>query len=72
MQQITIHPRGRGHFIIYTTYKRKLVWAVTTNTLAIDRYRDESSPAKAHKDGGLTRAQAAKVLHNEIVRKNFL
>lgn len=71
MKQITITGMiGYGHFRIGTMYRGKLIGAVTTNTLAIDRYRDNESPAKAHKDGGFTRNQAAKALYNEIKRSN--
>lgn len=70
MKQISILTAGYGHFKISTTYRNKTISAITTNTLAIDRYRDNESPAKAHKDGGFTRNQAAMALYNQIVRAN--
>jgi hypothetical protein len=70
MKKIHILPTGYGHFKITTQYRKIVISATTTNTLSIDRYRDNESPAKAHKDGGFTRNQAAQALYNEIVRKN--
>lgn len=59
---------GYGHFTITITFRRKQYSAVTTNTQAIDRYRDSDSPAKAKLDGGFTRNQAATALYNAVVR----
>jgi len=70
MKQISIMLSGYGHFKITTTYRNRDISTVTTNTLAIDRYRDNESPARAHKDGHFTRNQAANALYNEIVRNN--
>ena len=70
MKNINILFAGYGHFKITATYRAKEINAITTNTLAIDRYRDNESPAKARRDGWLTRAQAARSLYNEIKRAN--
>lgn len=70
MKRISILPAGHGHFKISVAYRRKQISAITTNTQAIDRYRDTDLPIKAHADGGYTHNQAAKALYNEVVRKN--
>ena len=70
MKKITIAFAGYGHFKITTTYRNNEVSAITTNTLAIDRYKDSESAVKAKLDGGFTKAQAAKALYNEIKRAN--
>jgi hypothetical protein len=70
MKKISIIPSGYGHFKITTTYRNKDISTVTTNTLAIDRYRDTDKPDRSRGERGLTRNQAANALYNEIVRNN--
>jgi|ERR1044072_541700 hypothetical protein len=72
MKMISILSAGYGHFKISTMYRGKLIGAVTTNTQAIDRYRDTNSPAKCHLDVGYTRNQAARALYEEIKRVNAI
>ena len=72
MKPIYIYFSGYGHFRIFATYRGKQYSTVTTNTLAIDRYRDTDVPAKAKRDGWLTHKQAVNCLYNEIKRANNL
>lgn len=71
MKQITITFAGYGHFKISTTFRGKEYSATTTNTMAIDRYKDDESPANRRQFYG-TRKQAAQALYNEIKRANDL
>lgn len=69
----SILPAGYGHFFISITYKRKTYKARSTNTLAIDRYKDDSIPEKAKGNNDCyTRLQAAKALYNEVKRVHNL
>ena len=71
MKNINITFSGYGHFKISTTVRGKEYSTVTTNTMAIDRYKDDETPATR----GLfynTRNQAAQALYNEIKTANNL
>ena len=68
--KIDITSAGYGHFKISTKYYNKIIDTVTTNTQAIDRYRNTESPRKAHADFGMTWLQAYEALYNEILRGN--
>lgn len=73
MKHITISFSGYGHFKISTTYRGKEYSAITTNTLAIDRYNDDDiETAVDNSKFYTTRNQAAKALYNEIKRKHNL
>jgi hypothetical protein len=72
MKQIDIQFSGYGHFKVTTTYRGKQYSTVTTNTLAIDRYRNTDISDRAHAQMGQTRNQAATALYNEIKRANNL
>ena len=64
MKKIDISPAGHGHFKISTIYYGKVVSAITTNTKAIDRYRDDGP---ATKNGHYkTQNKAAAALYAEI------
>lgn len=71
MKHINISFSGYGHFKISTTYRGKEYSAITTNTLAIDRYNDDDSSVLRGKFY-TTRNQAAQALYNEIKRKHDL
>jgi len=71
MKQIDIQFSGYGHFKVTTTYRGKEYSTVTTNTLAIDRYKDDETAATRGKFYN-TRNQAATALYNEIKRANGL
>lgn len=58
-KSIRVLPLGCGHFKISTEHYGKIISTVTTNTQAIDAYRDDS-PSKA----------ALRELRNEIIRRN--
>jgi putative AlgH/UPF0301 family transcriptional regulator len=69
--RVDIQFKSRGHFTISTRYFNRTISTVTTNTQAIDRYRDTESPKKAQIDaGGMTWKQAEAQLRNEILRNN--
>lgn len=72
MRQIDIEFSGYGHFKITTTYRGKTRSTVTTNTMAIDRYRDTEITSRTRGELGMTRNQAATALYNEIKRANNL
>lgn len=69
MKIINILPSDYGHFRITTTHRNKDIHTITTNTQAIDRYRDTDISSRTHAHG-YTRNQAANTLYNEIVRAN--
>jgi hypothetical protein len=63
-------PSGYGHFKISVKYYHTILSATTTNTQAIDRYRNIEVPRKAHADWGMTHKQSYEMLFNEIIRAN--
>lgn len=67
MRDISISMAGYGRFKITTVIRRKERSCITTNTQAIDRYRDTDVPDRA-KQHGFTRRQAANALYREIAR----
>ena len=71
MKQITIQFSGYGHFKVSTTFRGKEYSTVTTNTLAVDRYKDDETPVTRGKFYN-SRNQAAQALYNEIKRANNL
>jgi hypothetical protein len=72
MKHITITPsRSYGRYNIECLYRGRSYSTQTTNTLAIDRYRDDETGATRGKMYN-TRNQAATVLYNEIKRANNL
>lgn len=58
-KSISILPSGHGHFKISTEHYGKTISTVTTNTQAIDAWRDDN-PSK----------EALRELRNEIIRNN--
>lgn len=71
MKQITIFPNGYGHFEIKTFIRGKQYRATTTNTLAVDRYKDDETGNTRGKFYN-SQNQAAAALYNEIKRANNL
>lgn len=61
-----------GHFNITIEYRRKLYYAITTNTQAIDRYRYSDVSDLVRKEYGMTKKQALMQLYNECKTKNNL
>lgn len=72
MKNIQITFAGYGHFTISTTFRGKEYKTVTTNTQAIDRYRDTDKADHTRGELGMTRNQSATTLYNEIKRANGL
>ncbi len=72
MKQITIQFSGYGHFKVSTTFRGKEYSATSTNTMAIDRYRDSDKSDRTRGELGMTRNQAAQAIYNEIKRANNL
>lgn len=58
MKTISILSAGYGHFKISTEHYGKTITCITTNTVAIDAWRDDSP-----------KQWALKELRNEIIRK---
>jgi len=59
MKYLNILPAGYGHFKITTDHYGKTISCITTNTQAIDKWKDDKPSKKAFHE-----------LRNEIIRKN--
>lgn len=71
MKPITITFAGYGHFKITSLYRGKEYSTISTNTMAIDRYRNDNIPPHI-KEQHYSYNGAALTLYNEIKRANNL
>lgn len=62
-------PLGSGHFRVGFLYRGGWIFAVTTNTRALDRLDDEL-PERDYDRYYVTQKQALQALYNEVKRKN--
>ena len=63
--------KGRGHFRVGFTFRGKEYFAITTNTMAIDRIDDEM-PERTNGAYYVTQKQALGALYGEVLRVNNL
>ena len=59
---LSVLPHGHGHWLISTDHYGKNIGCITTNSVAVDEYKQGESRAEINR--------GYKSLRNEIIRKN--